>query len=93
MNTIEAKSLLKNELSRYRKRSYAELLSLLGHPETFERVSPSGAIYQIEMEVFFDDNSRSTLRVSGAIDDGGWRAFSPLCDNFLMAPDGSFIGE
>jgi hypothetical protein len=94
MNTFEAKSMLANELSRYRNRSYAELLSLLDQPETFERVSPSGTIYQIEMEVFFDDDSkRSTLRVSGAIDDRGWRAFSPLCDDFLINPDGSFVGE
>ena len=94
MNTVEAKSLLENELSRYRKLSYAELLSLLDEPKTFERISQSGTIYQIEMEVFFDDHSkRDTLRVSGAIDDGGWRAFSPLCDDFLIAPDGSFVGE
>jgi hypothetical protein len=94
MNIVEAKSLLENELSRYRKRSYAELVSLLGQPETFQRVSPSGTIYQIEMEVFFDDNSkRHTLRVSGAIDDEGWRAVSPLCDDFLIAPDGTFVGE
>ena len=94
MNTVEAKSLLEKELSRYRQRSYTELLSLLDQPETFERVSQSGAIYQIEMQVFFDDDTnRSTLRVSGAIDDGGWRAFRPLCDDFLIAPDGSFVGE
>ena len=94
MNNVEAKSLLEGELSRYRKRSYAELLSLLDQPETFERVSPSGTVYQIEMEIFFDDDSkRSTLRVSGAIDDAGWRTLSPLCDDFLIAPDGSFVGE
>jgi len=94
MNTVEAKSLLEVELSRYRRRSYTELLSLLDQPETFERVSPAGTIYQIEMQVFFDDESeRTALRVSGAIDDGGWRALSPLCDDFLVAPDGSFVGE
>lgn len=94
MDTIEAKAMLENELSRYRKRSYQELLSSLDQPETFERVGPSGTIYQIEMEIFFDDRSkRSVLRVSGSIDDGGWQAFSPLCDDFLIAPDGSFLGE
>ena len=94
MNTVEAKSILENELSRYRKLSYGELLSLLDKAETFERSSPSGAVYQIEMQIFFDDNSnRTTLRVSGEIDDGGWRAFSPLCDDFLIAPDGSFVDE
>ena len=93
MNAVEAKSPLENELSRYRERSYTELLSLLGQPETLEQVSPSGTVYQIEIEVFFDDDSNSTLRVSGCIDGGGWRSLSPLCDYFLIAPHGSFIGE
>jgi hypothetical protein len=29
----------------------------------------------------------------GAIDDYGWRAFVPLTDDFIMAPNGSFVGE
>ncbi len=29
----------------------------------------------------------------GGIDDGGLHAFAPLVDSFIMAPDGSFIGE
>ena len=27
------------------------------------------------------------------VDDGGLRAFVPLTEDFIMAPDGSFIGE
>jgi hypothetical protein len=29
----------------------------------------------------------------GAIDDGGWRAFIPLSADFIMAPEGRFVGE
>jgi hypothetical protein len=93
MNEIEAKSILAQELSRYRSRSYSELLSLVDRSETFERASPSGATYQIEIQIFFDDDSERNLRVMGAIDDGGWRALKPLCDDFIMAPDGSYVGE
>ena len=93
MNKDEAKSLLSQELSRYRELPYAELFSLIDHSKTFERAAPSGVIYQIEMQVFVDDVSRQTLRVLGSIDDGGWRALSPLSDDFILAPDGSFIGE
>jgi hypothetical protein len=93
MNEIEAQSILAQELSRYRSRSYSELLSLVDRSETFERASPSGATYQIEMQIFFDDDSERNLRVMGAIDDGGWRALKPPCDDFIMAPDGSFVGE
>jgi hypothetical protein len=28
-----------------------------------------------------------------SIDDGGWRAFLPWTDSFIIAPDGSFVGE
>jgi hypothetical protein len=93
MNKSEANSLLSQELSRYRELPYAELFSLIDHIETLERTAPSGVIYQIEMQVFVDDESRQTLRVMGSIDDGGWRAFSPLSDSFILSPDGSFVGE
>jgi hypothetical protein len=93
MNEVEAKEILGAELSRYRRRSYTELLSLVDRSETFERVSRSGVTYQLEMQVFVDDESRRTLRVMGAIDDGGWRALKPLCADFIVASDGSFVGE
>lgn len=93
MNETEAKSILNEELSRYRARSYQELLSLIDRSDTFKRVSSSGVTYQIEMQIFSDDESRKTLRVMGTIDNGGWRALSPLSDDFIMAPDGSFVGE
>ena len=94
MDKAEAKLTLERELARYRERSYEELLSLIDRPETFERSAPSGTNYQIEMQVFFDDPKvKSNLRVLGAVDDGGWRAFAPLSDDFIMSPDGSFVGE
>ena len=93
MDKAEAKSLLSQELSRYRELPYAELFSLIDHSETVERTAPSGVHYQIEMQVFVDDVSLQTLRVMGFIDDGGWRAFSPLSDSFILSPDGSFVGE
>jgi hypothetical protein len=94
MDEVEAKTILAEELTRYRRRPYEELLALLDQSESFERVSPSGTIYQIEMQVFYDEDPKRTLRVSGAIDNGGWRTlFSPLCEDFIIAPDGSFVGE
>ena len=93
MDKAEAKSLLSQELSRYRELPYAKLFSLVDKIETFERAAPSGVTYQIEMQVFVDDESRQTVRVLGSIDDGGWRAFAPLTDDFILAPDGSFVGE
>jgi hypothetical protein len=93
MNKDEAKSLLSQELTRYRDLLYPELFSLIDQIETFERTGQSGVIYQIEMQVFVDDVSRQTLRVLGSIDDGGWRAFAPISDSFILSPDGSFVSE
>ena len=84
---------LSQELSRYRELPYAELFASIDHSETVERTAPSGVIYQIKMQVVIDDAARQTLLVMGAIDDGGWRAFSPLSDSFILSPDGSFFGE
>ena len=93
MDKAEAQSLLSQELTRYRGLPYAELFSLIDHSETVERTAPSGVNYQIEMQVFVDEVSLQTLLVMGSIDDGGWRAFSPLSDSFILSPDGSFVGE
>jgi hypothetical protein len=94
MNESEAKLILVQELSSYRNRSYDELLSLIDSSETVERKSESGTIYQIEMQVVFDDiKAQRNLRVLASIDDGSWHSFKPLCDGFIMAPDGLLVGE
>lgn len=93
MNTEEARTLLASELSAWRARPYADLVSQMKEPFAFEIEATSGARYQVEIEVFWDDKPEGNVRVIGSIDDGGWRAFAPLSDSFIMAPDGSFVGE
>ena len=55
--------------------------------------SPGGVTYQIEIEAFWDSEPGGDIRVLGSIDDGGWRAFAPLCDDFILTPAGQLIGE
>jgi hypothetical protein len=62
-------------------------------PKGLEVAGPSGAIYQLEVQAFWDDKRSRHLRVLASIDDGGWSAFIPLTDDFIIAPDGSFVGE
>jgi hypothetical protein len=94
MNSAEAKLILARELAKYRSRPFDELLSLMQQVETHELTGPSGACYQLEFQAFWDDpGNRQVLRVSGAIDDGGLRAFEPLTDGFLITPAGKFVGE
>ncbi len=93
MDNREAAALLKDHLAAYRLRAYSELVTLLGKPQVAELRSASGITYQVEVEVHWDDRPSGALRVLGSIDDGGWRAFSPLSDDFILAPDGRFVGE
>jgi hypothetical protein len=93
MNDNEAKEILNQHLARYRGRTYAELRNLIDESETIECSSPSGVTYQIQTQVFWDDEAEGSLRVMGAIDDVGRRALSPLCDDFIMTPNGSLIDE
>jgi hypothetical protein len=75
-------------------RTYAELVTrLLDKPETHERTGGSGALYQVELQAFWDDRAQENLRVMASIDVGGLRAFLPLSNDFIRAPDGLLVGE
>jgi hypothetical protein len=93
MNEQEARKLLAEQLNAYRRRPYAELSSRIGTDHQFEVVGLSGVAYQIEIQFLWDDQPNGNLRVLGSIDDGGLRAFFPLCRSFILASDGMFVGE
>jgi hypothetical protein len=94
MDRAEALQVAGAVLDRLRRRPYDRLVAeLLREPQTEEITGPSGAAYQVEVEAIWDDRKKRHLRVMVAIDDGGWRAFAPLSTDFIVAPDGSFVGE
>jgi hypothetical protein len=93
MNKHEGQALLAEQLRPYRERTFAELSSLVGHDERLDLTGPSGQGYQVEISIFWDHTVGGNVRVMGSIDDGGLRAFVPLSDSFIMAPDGKFVGE
>ena len=95
MDRNEARKMLEPQLRLWRQRSYADLLASMGEVSVLEVVGGSGAEYQIEIEVFWDDpEKKCNLRVFGSIDDGHLPgAFFPVSDSFILAPDGSFVGE
>ncbi len=93
MNRDEALAILERELERYRRLPYAELLALTDEGLYHEVAGASGVTYRVSIEAFWDDEPGGDLRVSGAVDDGGWRAFAPLVSDFIVSPDGSFVGE
>ena len=93
MSKGEAIAILERQLDRYRGLRYGELLRLLDESQYLEVTGPNGTCYQVKIYAFWDDEQLAHLRVIGAIDDGGWRAFAPLSRDFIVAPDGSFVGE
>ena len=96
MDKIEARAVLSAELNRFRALPRRVLLDrVLDDQELIEVVGPSGTRYLVEVDAFWDDQQRpgDNLRVIGAISDSGWRTFVPVTDSFIVAPDGSFVGE
>jgi hypothetical protein len=94
MDKAEARAILAAQLESLRSTSYHELVErLLDDPETTEATGPSGTAYQLESQAFWDGGPGGDLRVTVSIDDGGWRAFVPLTESFIVSPDGSFVGE
>jgi hypothetical protein len=95
MNKTEAKKILSKQINEFRKLSYRELSKFVDkdHMKILEIIGESGTRYQLEATVFWDDKVGGNLRVIVSIDDGGWRAFVPISEDFIIAPDGSFIDE
>jgi hypothetical protein len=93
MDKEKARAVLAEALRPYRAKSYAALRDLIGQVDVYQIANPDGSDFQIEIEAFWGDKPDGDIRVMGGVDDGGWRAFLPLIDDFIMAPDGSFVGE
>ena len=93
MNREEALALLNAKLDKYRKMSYEDLAAKVGDEEFPEVVGESGTKYQIETQIRWDHKPGGDVRVMGCIDDGGWRAFKPLCNDLIVSPESETPGE
>jgi len=88
MDKKEAREILAEHLGRYRAKTYSDLLPLVEakQVDAFEVRGPSGTEYQLEFQFFWDSKAGGDIRVVGAIDDGGWRAYCPLSESFILSP-------
>jgi hypothetical protein len=91
MNEQIAQALLNAEMRRLEALSYTHLVSMIGEVETKEIVGEDGKTYQLEIQAFWDGKKGEDVRLIVAADDGGWRAYKPLTDSFIMRPDGSLV--
>jgi hypothetical protein len=94
MDKSEARRVALNEIRVLREMPWAELRDrYLESPETVEVDGPSGTTYQVKTHAVWDGKTGGDLRLFVEVDDGGWRAFVPLSESFIVSPDGSFVGE
>jgi hypothetical protein len=96
MDKTEALKILHSELIKLRIKSYGEITAVIGKTMIYESIGPTGIQYQIDVQVFWDDprHPEGNIRVLASIDDGGFiSSIKPLSMDFIMSPNGDFIGE
>src|SRR5262249_25948016 len=96
VNQEEAKEILAIQVGELKRLSYAELRSWVVEKKIKTPLvnGPSGTEYQMEIQAFWDSKRRGEIRVLVSIDDGGLvSSLFPLCDSFIISPDGSFVGQ
>lgn len=95
MDKDEARAVADSALAQRRVQSYESLVEkFLDKSESYEVPGDSGLRYQVETQGIWDrGEAAGDLRIIASVDDGGLRAFAPLSRDFIIASDGSFVGE
>jgi hypothetical protein len=91
----EAAAWVATEIERLRNLSYDDLLLLRNEPEHRPMKTTDGTTLGLETQVIWDDHrDRRNLRVLVDVWDPSKRiSRSIVKDDFIRAPDGSFVGE
>ena len=85
MNRTEARDALREHLAVFHSLAFADLAALVAaSPLVGDRIGRSGTRNQTEVRVAWEGAPGVALRVSGAIDDAGWRALTPLREEFVV---------
>ena len=93
MSCEVARLLIAEKIKELRKLTYGELLKFMKRPTVYAAKGPDGKEYCLEVEVFWDSKKGGNLRVLVCGDASGFDAFRPETDDFILAPDGTCVGE
>jgi hypothetical protein len=99
MDRNEARAVAAARLGELRALSYEDLLKrystdLGNDPEWETATGKSGTVYNLKLYAFWDGAPGPNLRVWVDADDSSNEGFHrPETDCFIIAPDGTFIGE
>jgi len=91
----EAAEWVARQIERLRGLSFDDLESLESEPEHRPMFTAAGTPLMLETQVFWDDREKTNLRVVVDVWDPAKRVSlgSIAKDDFIRAPDGSFVGE
>jgi hypothetical protein len=94
-NAPEAAEWVAREIERLRGLSYEDLAMLESQPEHRPVLTAAGTPLMLETQVFWDDREKTNLRVMVDVWDPAKRVSigSIARDDFIRAPDGSYVGE
>jgi hypothetical protein len=91
---VEAREWVETQVNRLRSMSYAELLECRNEPTHYRVESRTGRVLMGETQVFWDSGEEGPLRIMVDICEPKPGVVSSIAsDDFIRAPDGSFIGE
>lgn len=95
MDELEAAEVAEARLRELRAVGYRRLVEQwLDQPRSEYATSRSGRRYQLEIEAVWDSKPEGGLRVWVLVDDGTPATLQrPLTRDFILRPDGSFVGE
>lgn len=93
----KALAILKEEINRLKKMTYQELQEKIDKHEVHDYGNPNEMekFYQAEVQVFYDDKKSKNIRVAVQVIIGCAEIFLSKhpSDDFIISPDGKFIGE
>jgi hypothetical protein len=93
MDERVARDLLERELKPLREVSYADLVAMIDRPIHRDVLGPDGKQWLLEINVHWDRKPGGDVHVFVMVDDGGWRFWHPLGEDFIKSPTGESVGE
>lgn len=93
LNESEALEVLRPRLANFRSEPYSSLISRIDAEPITETIQVGEVMYQLGFLFVWDNRRGGNVRVIGMVDDGGIRAYHPLSDDFIKAPNEEFVGE
>jgi hypothetical protein len=89
----EARDVLRAHMAAFRARTYKDLAVFVNRRLAARLRGPSGAEYDVRVDVRWEDQPLGPVDVSGEIDDHGWRSCRLIYEIFAMSPEGEIVGD